>query len=529
MAVAIASAVPLEQKRVPLSELDPAVAGAFPVVVERQVGVDVSALQRRIRAEGEQLWDPSHQKDNVPIQRAGHDKWGIGKVVFVFCDDYISRVYTFPWFHAWKAELEPVFQQIQIPLERVIRCILAIMPPGAVVPVHHDTGAWVAQSHRMHIPIFTDPSVAFEVGANEQSMARYDFRQGNLYELNNASKHRVHNHWDQHRVHLIFDYVEPDVPLAHLELSPDMVLHQTRRTLDLSTDYGARPAPSFMVIGAQKAGTTSLYDYITQHDLAVPAKRKETHYFDWRWNAALPPSGTPEGDAAHCAYYLNFYEKDVLLKCPSLLSGEATPSYLLGGSLVINRLQHVVPHCRKILAILRDPVERAYSHYCMTADTAGTAEQLRNRGHQHLAGRSFEQIVDAELQELSELGVHPDMDFDAFDECVLRARAAFTHGAHSYVLRGLYVLQLAGWLRAFGAENVLLLTLDEMKTSEGLHTTMAKVFEFLELPPHRIEDVSAKNTRKYDPLAPATREKLAAFYAPYNQKLGALLGRELNW
>lgn len=103
----------------PLSELEPLVADAFSVVVERQAGVDVSALQRRIRAEGEQLWDPSHQTDNVPIQRAGHDKWGIGKVVFVFCDDYISRVYTFPWFHAWKDELEPVFQQIQIPLERV--------------------------------------------------------------------------------------------------------------------------------------------------------------------------------------------------------------------------------------------------------------------------------------------------------------------------------------------------------------------------------------------------------------------------
>lgn len=60
-------------------------------------------------------------------------------------------------------------------------------------------------------------------------------------------------------------------------------------------------------------------------------------------------------------------------------------------------------------------------------------------------------------------------------------------------------------------------------------TTMDKVFTFLELPPHRIEDVSAKNTRKYDPLSPATREKLAAFYAPYNQKLNELLGRNLGW
>lgn len=457
----------------PLSTLDPAITREFPIVIERQKDIDVSALQQRIVAGGAQLWDPRSQKDNVPIQRAGHDKWGIGKVVFIFCDDYISRVYTFPWFHAWKRELEPIFAQIQIPKERVIRCILASMPPDADIPVHHDTGAWVAKSHRMHIPIFTDAAaIDFQVGVNEQNMARHDFQQGHLYELNNASKHKVHNHWTKHRVHLIFDYVEEDYPLTHLDLTSDMVLHQTRRTLDLSTDYGSRPLPSFMVIGAQKAGTTSLYDYITQHDLAVSAKRKETHYFDWRWNNALPSSDTPEGAAAHETYYHNFFEKDVLMKCPSLMSGEATPSYLVGGSLVIKRMQQVVPHCRKILAILRNPVDRAYSHYCMTADTEGSPEQLRNRGHHHLNGRSFEQIVDDEIDELTMLGVHPDMDFDELDEKVLSARVKnVTHGAHSYVLRGLYALQLSGWIRAYSAENVLLLTLDEMKTTEGLHVS----------------------------------------------------------
>lgn len=467
------------QKQVPLSELDPAVASGFPVVVERQRDIDISALQQRIANAGPQLWDPAHQKDNVPIQRAGHDKWGIGKVVFVFCDDYIRKVYTFPWFHEWRDELEPIFKQIQIPFDRVIRCILASMPPDSDVPVHHDTGSWVGKSHRMHIPIFTDASIDFQVGHNEQAMTRYEFKQGNLYELNNASKHRVHNYWGKDRVHMIFDYVEDDYPLSHLNLSSDMVLHQTRRTLDLSTDYGARPAPSFMVIGAQKAGTTSLYDYITQHDLAVSAKRKETHYFDWRWNAKLPSSDSPEGAAAHCAYYHNFFEKDVLMKCPSLMTGEATPSYMLGGSVIINRMQQVIPHCRKILAIMRNPVDRAYSHYCMTADTEGNAQQLRNRGHHHLKGRTFEQIVDDEIEELSKLGVHPEMEFEEFEEKVLTSRVEFDHGAHSYVLRGLYALQLLGWTRAYGAENVLLLTLDEMKTSEGLHVRISVLSYFV--------------------------------------------------
>lgn len=58
---------------------------------------------------------------------------------------------------------------------------------------------------------------------------------------------------------------------------------------------------------------------------------------------------------------------------------------------------------------------------------------------------------------------------------------------------------------------------------------MDKVFSFLELPPHRIEDASAKNTRSYESMAPGVREKLAAFYAPYNQKLYQVLGRDLAW
>jgi hypothetical protein len=58
---------------------------------------------------------------------------------------------------------------------------------------------------------------------------------------------------------------------------------------------------------------------------------------------------------------------------------------------------------------------------------------------------------------------------------------------------------------------------------------MDQVFAFLELPKHRIEDISAKNTRKYAPLSSLMRQKLSEFYAPYNEKLDDLLGRNLNW
>ncbi|KAK1931909.1 Membrane-associated sulfotransferase kil1 [Phytophthora citrophthora] len=534
-----------------MQELPEEMAKNYAMVVPRQENIDISLLQKRILAEGQELWDPKNQKDNVPVRRAGHDTWGIGKVVFVFCDDYLKNVFTFPWFHSWQKELTPIFEQIDIPVNRIVRCILASMPPGADIPVHHDTGSWVHFTHRMHIPVFTSPDIDFMVGPNDQSMQKYELKQGNLYELNNISRHRVKNNWDQHRVHMIFDYVDEDFPLNTMDLKQGTTVWQTRRSVDLSTDYGKRVPPSFVVIGAQKAGTTSLYDYILQHDLVWPAKRKETHYFDWRWNKELPDPSTPEGAKKHLRYYEDTYlERKILYRFPSLMSGEATPSYMLGGKTVINRMKHVIPHCRKILAIMRNPVERAYSHYSMTADEEGSEQQKLNRGHRHLRGRSFEQLVDDEIKELSKLGVHPDMDFEEFDEKVMRQRVEFDHGAHSFVARGLYALQLAGWIEAYGKENVLLLTLDEFKTTDNLHvrwtvafvalflltcfgcilqTTMDKVFNFLDLPYHRIKDTSAKNTRKYDPIDDSVRAKLTAFYAPYNEKLYALLGRDIGW
>ncbi|CAH0479679.1 unnamed protein product [Peronospora belbahrii] len=523
--------VPLEHKKIPTVDLPIEIAKKKIVrVVSCQEKIDLSLLQERIRAGGRALWDPTHQRTNVSVRRAGHDMWGIDKVVFIFGDDYLKKVYTFPWFYSWQKELVAIFEQINIPLNRVVRCILASMPPGAEIPVHHDTGSWVQFTHRMHIPVFTSSDIDFYVGWNDQNMQRYEFKQGNVYELNNMCRHHVKNNWDKHRVHMIFDYVEEGFQLNRMDLKPGTVVWQTRRSVDLSVDYGKRAPPSFVIIGAQKAGTTSLYDYILQHDLVWPAKRKETHYFDWRWNKELPEASTPEGAKQHIRYYEDtFLERKVLYRFPSLMSGEATPSYMLGGTTVISRMKQVMPHCRNILAIMRNPVERAYSHYSMTADIEGSEKQLRNRGHHHLNGRNFEQIVDDEIEELSKLGVHPDMAFADFDDKVMRQRLVFDHGAHSFVARGLYALQLAGWIEAYGKENVLLLTLDDFRTTEKLYTTMDTVFNFLDLPYHRIKDISAKNTRKYDPINDAVRAKLAAFYAPYNEKLYAIIGRDMGW
>lgn len=92
------------------------------------------------------------------------------------------------------------------------------MPPDLCIPPHHDTGFWVHHTHRIHVPIITEPdSVVFAVGPTVETMKRYRLEEGCIAELNNQAKHAVHNCWDHYRTHLIFDYVE-DYPMPRMKL-----------------------------------------------------------------------------------------------------------------------------------------------------------------------------------------------------------------------------------------------------------------------------------------------------------------------
>lgn len=188
----------------------------------------------------------------------------------------------------------------------------------------------------------------------------------------------------------------------------------------------------------------------------------------------------------------------------------------------------------KLIIMLRDPVKRAYSHFQMTADPTGTAHQLRRR--EAVKGKSFAEVVDEDLQLLRSAQVTCDSEaellpverladrFQAYADALPQE-----HGAHSYVGRGLYALQLALWLRVFPREQVLVVDLDDMSTHEGVHRETNRVFDFLELPEFEVHDKERKNTRAYDPVDPEAARRLREFFAPHNEQLFELVGRRFNW
>merc|ERR1719411_2559239 len=91
------------------------------------------------------------------------------------------------------------------------------------------------------------------------------------------------------------------------------------------------------------------------------------------------------------------------------MTGDSTPSYLLHSQLVIPRMKEVFPWNPKLIPILRDPVQRAISHYTMVTDPIGTPQQREARGTEWLS-LSFEEVIQEQIQTLKQIGLIPYWD-----------------------------------------------------------------------------------------------------------------------
>jgi hypothetical protein len=247
-----------------------------------------------------------------------------------------------------------------------------------------------------------------------------------------------------------------------------------------------RPLPGFLVIGAQKAGTTALYAYLRWHPGITGPSWKEVSFFDRHWW---------RGEA--------WYRGQFPLRAGGRLVGEASPSYLFH-PLAPERARSLVPDA-KLIALVRNPVDRAYSQY----------------QHEVALGReplSFEDALEAEDERLR--GEEGRMLADP--AYFSRAWWGFTYRA-----RGRYAEQLERWLAVFPREQLLILPSEDMGAEP--EQTYAGVLDFLGAPPHRLDSYPRVFERQYEPMRPETRERLASDFAEPNESLYELLGRNLGW
>jgi catechol 2,3-dioxygenase-like lactoylglutathione lyase family enzyme len=257
-----------------------------------------------------------------------------------------------------------------------------------------------------------------------------------------------------------------------------------------------RSLPDLLIIGAQKSGTTSLYHLLAQHPRFLPAKTKEIHYFDKHPNRPVE-------------WYRACFPLEARMAVQARVAGgpvrtgEATPSYLFGPP-VPDRVADVDDELR-LVAVLRDPVDRAYSHY----------HHNRQKGRETL---DFEAALAAEEERI---GAAPERAHEVADDLT----AAFYH--FSYRARGIYVRQLEAWLERFDEEQ--LFVVGQGRLGEDPDGVLDEVAEHVGLPSFELQAPERRNTGSYDPMDEATREELAAFFEPYNEQLFDLLGRELDW
>ena len=249
-----------------------------------------------------------------------------------------------------------------------------------------------------------------------------------------------------------------------------------------------RPLPDFLIIGAQKAGTTALYAYLREHPQITGPSWKEVSFFDRHY---------ARGEAWYRGNFPN------TLRARGGLVGEASPSYLFH-PLAPERVAALVPEA-KLVALVRDPVDRAFSHY----------------QHEVALGReplSFEDALEAEDERLR--GEEERMAADP---------AYFSHAwwNYTYRARGRYAEQLERWLVPFPREQLLVLPSEELLGEpEQAH---GRVLEFLGAAPHRLDAYPRVFERQYEPMRPETRLRLAAQFAEPNRRLYELLGRNLGW
>ncbi|WP_289027926.1 sulfotransferase domain-containing protein [uncultured Paraglaciecola sp.] len=239
----------------------------------------------------------------------------------------------------------------------------------------------------------------------------------------------------------------------------------------------------FLIVGAQKGGTTMLHSILTQHPQISMSQEKELHYFD---NESRYTSDTNFQN-----YHQNFnFTKNKIV-------GESTPSYMYSNECAARIFRY--NRNIKLIFILRNPIERAYSHWNMNKELGWV-------------NGTFEDVFEVERN-----GHHQTRPLQ--------------NKRHSYIDRGMYSEQIRRFKRIFEQSNILILTSDELK--QDRLATINKTCQFLNVSENHSMDESLlkAHSRNYnDVLTNKMRLKLQKLYRHEIRQLNNEFGiNTLSW
>ena len=257
-----------------------------------------------------------------------------------------------------------------------------------------------------------------------------------------------------------------------------------------------RAMPHFMLIGAQKSGTSSMFAYLKQHPQIIRPAFKEPYYFDRHYHRGLS------------WYGCNFPARSTLDRLNDRharphLTFEATATYVFDDR-VPDRIASDVG-TRKFIVLLRNPVDRAISAYW----------------HARRMGRETRSLDDALKSDLE----RHEAETASGDSDVLRPGSASTRAA--YLRRGIYHRWIAQWQRTFSPASLLVLQSEEMFADP--RSVMGRVFDFLDLPAAGKINFEPQNVGRYSGSDLTARRFLQEFYRPHNLELNRITGNAFLW
>ncbi len=260
--------------------------------------------------------------------------------------------------------------------------------------------------------------------------------------------------------------------------------------------------PNFIIIGAGKSGTSSLYGYICDHPQVISSLKKELRFFNYKPNFHKGIN-----------WYLSHFPP--IPKGKNLITGEATPGYF--GSDVQESISSRFPNI-KLIVIIRNPVDRAFSQY---------NHWVRNG----IECRSFQEAVTSEIEKLEKVFYKIDIleleNIEKVKEICHQVRKGNSKEKTGYLWEGLYIYFLQKWTHYFSKEQLLVLKSEDFYARPEIE--MKKVFTFLGLPDYRLPQYKKYNAGKYSSIDEQLYVRISEFFQPHNQRLEEYLNEKFNW
>jgi hypothetical protein len=295
-------------------------------------------------------------------------------------------------------------------------------------------------------------------------------------------------------------------PLAHGP-GPRSLAGTTRRALRTALmtvnrpTANARMLPTFMIAGAARCGSASLFKALGQHPaVGHPFLRgsREVHFFDNNYGRGL-------------GWYRNHFPFRAQMARAARAAGVNTPHafesgvYYMFHPLAPERIKRDLPDV-KLLVLLRDPVERAFSmhaHSVTYGYETETFERALEFEEDRLAGEAERMVADPSYY-------------------------SFRYRHHSYRIRGQYIEQLERLEQVFGRDRIHVI--DSLDFWASPVPGYDRVLDFLELPNVGYPDFEHLNRRSRPaPMPDSVRAALEEHYRPYNEQLAKWLGSEPSW